>query len=238
LLPEAPVGYAWKRLDGKFTFSAYAHPSDNEFMGNRVDIPGVGNLQAKDGFLYGVDGIGMQGGGFVQGLNRQGVLDTFYIRYISGHWELDGDDVFIKDEWYYSATGEVVPSSQIGKILLAEARFAMVDEPQLTPYYSLAAPTRFEIGTKLFVPGLESFGGIFEVQDRGGAFGKDSQRFDIYVGREMEKALEWFRLGPDRSDLVVYSLVKQGEPDSRLAGSENPSIPGTQEPTQGSSNDQ
>lgn len=210
-LPKAPPGYAWKRLEGKYTFSAYVHPNEDAFMGDRLDIPGVGGVQAKEGFLYGVDGIGMQGGGFVQGINHQGVLDTFYIRYISGHWELDGKDVFIQDEWYYSETGEVVPTVLIGKILLSDARFAMDKEPHLTPYYSVAAPTRFEIGTKIYVPGLESFGGIFEVQDRGGSFGKDSQRFDIYVGREMEKALEWFRLGAMRSDLVVYILVKQGE---------------------------
>jgi hypothetical protein len=176
-------------------------------MGDLVDIPGIHGLQAKEGFLFGVDGVGMQGGGFIKRLNNDRVMTPIYIRFISGKWQLDGQDVIISDLWRYTDTEAPVDPRYITNIKLANARFAMATPPDLIPYYSVAASPRFPSGTKIFVPGLQQFGGMFEVQDCGGAFGPDSQRFDIYVGQNMSKALEFIRLGPARSDLVVYQLV-------------------------------
>jgi hypothetical protein len=205
-LPPAPPGFTWKRLEDSFTFSAYAHPSEDYYLGDLVDIPGIQNLKAKDGFLFGVDGIGMQGGGYIWRLNDAHQMAPIYISYIAGHWELDGQDVVISDQWRYRDGGNSVDLSQIANIRLADARFAMVDEPALTPDYSVAASPRFPIGTQLYVPGLAAYGGKFEVQDRGGAFGPDSQRFDIYVGKDINSALTFIRLGPARSNLPVYAL--------------------------------
>lgn len=205
-LPFAPDGYRWTLLDGRYSFSAYAHPSDDYFLGDMVDIPGIGGVKAKEGFLFGVDGIGMQGGGYVMGMNKHNKIVSMYIRYIAGEWKLDGQNVLISDQWRYKESGEQVELSRIGEIRLGDARFAIAEPPDLTPYYSVAASPRFAIGTKLFVPGLQQFGGQFEVQDRGGAFDINSQRFDIYVGQEMSEALKFIRLGPARSDLEVYVL--------------------------------
>jgi hypothetical protein len=205
-LPPAPPGFTWKRLEDSFTFSAYAHPSEDYFMGDMVDIPGIQNLKAKDGFLFGVYGIGMQGGGYIWRLNKDHQMAPIYISYIAGHWELNGENVIISDQWRYEDGGKSVDQDQIANIRLVDARFAMMDEPTLTPYYSVAASPRIPIGTQLYVPGLAAYGGKFEVQDRGGAFGPDSQRFDIYVGKDINSALEFIRLGPARSNLPVYAL--------------------------------
>ncbi|MDD5368525.1 MAG: hypothetical protein PHQ40_05535 [Anaerolineaceae bacterium] len=206
-LPPAPIGYRWERLERLYTFSAYVHALEESYRGDRLDVPGIQGVQAKEGFLYGVDGLGMQGGGFIYMMNIQGEYEKRYIRYISGHWELDGEDVIISNQWVYAKTGKAVDTKFISKILLADGRFSLANEPNLTPYYSVAASRDFKIGDKLYVPGLVSYGGIFEVQDRGGAFGPNSQRFDLFVGNDMSRALEWIRLGPARSNLVVYRLV-------------------------------
>jgi hypothetical protein len=209
--PPAPPGYEWKRLDGLFTFSAYAHPTEADYPGDLVDIPGIQGLEAKEDFLFALDGIGMQGGGYIHRVYpRQGALN-YYIKYISGHWELGNEDVIIEDEWYFARDHSPVNADQFSRIRLKEAKFSIMPDPQLIPYYSVAASTRFEIGTQIYVPGLAAYGGLFEVQDRGGAFSKDSQRFDIYVGSEMETALEWIRLDRARSNLPVYVLEKSGE---------------------------
>lgn len=148
----------------------------------------------------------MQGTGVIRRMDDHRVMQTIYIKYISGHWELDGEDVLIADYWYYAGSGEAVPADQVDEIHLVDAKFSIVPEPTLTPYFSVAASNRFDMGTWLFVPGLDSYGGIFEVQDRGGAFGLQSQRFDLYVGKEMDLALEWLRLDGKRKNLVVYTL--------------------------------
>ncbi len=205
-LPPAPTGYTWVRLEGRFSFSAYAHPSENTFMGDLVDIPGIQGLKAKDGFLYGVDGIGMQGGGYIWRLNNNRKLKPIYIRYIAGEWKLGDQKVVVSDQWRYGDTGSSVDPASIENIRLADARFAIDTPPNLTPYSSVAASPRFPLGTKLFVPGLLQYGGLFEVKDYGGAFGPDSQRFDVYVGEEMSAALNFIRIGSARMNLVVYQL--------------------------------
>jgi 3D (Asp-Asp-Asp) domain-containing protein len=205
-LPAAPAGYAWKRLNGKYTFSAYAHPSEEYYMGDLVDIPGIQGLKAKDGFLFGVDGIGMQGGGYIWRLNAERQYVPIYITYIKGDWTLGGESVTISDEWRYTESGQPVDTQQISKIRLTNARFAMVDAPKLIPNYSVAAPLRFPSGSKIYVPGLQAFGGTFEVQDCGGAFGPDSRRFDLYVGTNINDAVKFIRLNDARSNLPVYIL--------------------------------
>ncbi len=205
-LPAAPTGYTWKRLSGTFTFSAYAHPSEEYYMGDLVDIPGIQGLQAKDGFLFGVDGIGMQGGGYIWRLNAERKLMPIYITYIKGDWTLGGESVTISDEWRYTESGEPVDKNIISKIRLTNARFAMVDAPKLIPNYSIAAPLRFPSGSKIYVPGLQEFGGTFEVQDCGGAFGPDSKRFDLYVGTNINDAVKFIRLNDARANLPVFIL--------------------------------
>jgi hypothetical protein len=208
-LPPAPQGKMWQKLDGDFSFSAYAQPTEESYMGNMVYVPGAWGVMAKEGFLYGVDGIGMQGGGYIWRKGDDKKDHRLYIKYISGHWELDGRDVNITDHWYYKDNGEIVDTSLISKIRLSDdAKFSVMPDPELSPYYSVAAPSRFDLGTKIFVPGLKNYNeGVFEIQDRGGAFESDSQRFDIYVGQDLNRALEFLRLGPARSNLDVYQLV-------------------------------
>jgi hypothetical protein len=205
-LPTPPAGYAWKRLNGKYTFSAYAHPSEEYYLGDLVDIPGIQGLKAKDGFLFGVDGIGMQGGGYIWRLNAQRQYVPIYITYIKGDWTLGDESVTISDEWRYTESGEPVDTQLISKIRLTNARFAMVDAPKLIPNYSVAAPLRFPSGSKIYVPGLEAFGGTFEVQDCGGAFGPESKRFDLYVGTNINDAVKFIRLNDARSNLPVFIL--------------------------------
>ncbi len=204
--PPAPPGYSWQKLTGKFTFSAYSLADERVFAGSQMDIPGILGLQAKEDFLYSIYGVGMQGTGVIKRMDDHRTMQTIYIKYISGHWELDGEEVLIADYWYYAESGAAVPADQVSKIRLVDAKFSIVSEPKLTPYFSVAASNRFGMGTWLFVPGLDTYGGIFEVQDRGGAFGPQSQRFDLYVGKELDLALDWLRLDDLRKNLVVYVL--------------------------------
>lgn len=207
--PPAPVGMTWQKLDGGFSFSGYAQPTEEAYMGNMVYVPGAWGIMAKEGFLYGVDGIGMQGGGYIWRKGDDKQMHRMYIKYISGRWELDGRDVCITDHWYYKDTGELVDPNQVYKIRLSDdSKFSIMPDPELTPYYSVAAPSRFDLGTKIFVPGLKNYNqGIFEIQDRGGAFEATTNRFDIYVGQDLNRALELLRLGPARSNLIVYQLI-------------------------------
>ena len=208
--PPAPPGYAWKRLDGLFTFSAYVHPTEADYPGDLVEIPGIQGIKAKEDFLFAVDGIGMQGGGYIRRVEPGiGRLD-YYIKYISGHWQLGDRDVIIEDEWYFASDHAPVDPRQIQRIRLNHSKFSIMTDPKLIPFYSIAAPARFPIGAQVFVPALASYGGLFEVQDRGGAFSKDAERFDVFVGTEMEEALNWFRLDQARSNLPVYMLIKNG----------------------------
>ncbi|MCL4561433.1 MAG: hypothetical protein M1281_12545, partial [Chloroflexi bacterium] len=54
--PPAPPGYSWKKLTGKFTFSAYSLADERVFSGSQMDIPGILGLQAKEDFLYSIYG--------------------------------------------------------------------------------------------------------------------------------------------------------------------------------------
>jgi hypothetical protein len=207
LFPMPPGGFYWKRLNGLYTFSAYSHAVESDFMGNLAPIPGIKGLEAKEDFLFGVSGVGMQGSGTIWRLDDQRVLRPINLRYISGHWVLNGRDVVIEDKWYYADDQSPVARDLIRKIRLTDARFAILPEIQLTPYYSVAAPPEFDTGTQIFVPSLTNYGGLFEVQDRGGAFGPDSQRFDVYVGKKIDHALDWLAQGEARSNLVVYTLI-------------------------------
>lgn len=207
LVPHPPRGFIWKRLSGGYTFSAFSHADEQYFSGDQVEIPGILGLTAKEDFLFGVDGVGMQGSGVIWRLDANRQMQPINIRYIAGHWELDGQDVIIEDYWYYAADHRPVDAQLIPKIRLVDARFAISPGNQLIPYYSVAAPPRFDDGTLLYVPELIEYGGLFEVQDRGGAYGPNSRRFDVYVGKGMGKAVDWLRLGARRSDLAVYQLL-------------------------------
>jgi len=205
--PPTLPGYYWKPLKEKYSFSAYAIPGEEAYMGDLIDIPGIIGLQAKEEFLFSVAGIAMQGGGIIHRMDDDRVVRPLYIKYIAGSWVLDGKDVYVTDQWYYSDTGEIVPTDQISFIRIGEPRFSILPEPDLIPYYSVAASYRFPIGTKIYVPDLQGYGGIFEVDDRGGAFDQDSLRFDIFVGKNMDRALEWIRLDTARHNLDVYVLA-------------------------------
>lgn len=163
---------------GNMHMSVYYPANEDNFSGPLVRIPGLENYKARKDFLFSYTGVAMQGTGYFK---RDG--NTTMIHYEKGHWELKGQRVEISDHWYYSKTHLPVPLHLLPNIKLVDAKFALGPGKNLTDYYSLAAPPNFPIGTYVYIPDLAHLndGGLFEIQDRGGAFRENAHRFDLYA---------------------------------------------------------
>ena len=219
--PQPPIPQPLVNLDdyalvylGEFTFSAYVFADETQFGGPRVNVNGVAGQQAREDFLFGSGGVIMQG---------TGVLEDGTLIHIANPHDMRwsrGGQVIVHTEgfgWHYAGTSERTGLAGASIMNRDEAVFRLGAGRQgLEPYYSVAAPSSIEMGTLLYSPDLQPYtpyGGVFEVQDRGGAI--TGRSMDLFVGQGFANSDAWLYTPPTSTARVgaqVYQLI----PLSRL----------------------
>ena len=214
-----PPGFYLMPLPGTYSFSAYVFADENAFSGQEVSIPGINGQTAKWDFLFSSGGVVMQG---------TGMLSNGPFIHITNYDELKWADIqgrLLRLDpnmgWVVSETGEQSAIHHVWNWETATFETGPGREG-LIPYYSVAAPDNFPLGSFIYVPELAPYvghNGIFQVQDRGGLI--QGHKFDLYVGVGFANSNSWLYSPPTntaRFNLTVYVLM----PFSGTGGSCSP----------------
>ena len=197
---QPPSGHRLEYI-GDFNLSSYVFADEDEFWGTLRNIPGLNNMQAKTDFLFDRGGVVMQGTGQLS--------DGVFIHITNPnqlYWiDRQGNRIVHEGgEWKIASTGDPGVIDRIGNP--EDAIFARGKGRDLTPYYSIAAPGEFAMGSLFYIPAaaeLANNDGVFEVQDRGGAI--EGTTLDVFVGQGFANSDHWFANRPDQA--AVYKMI-------------------------------
>ncbi|MEZ4510376.1 MAG: RHS repeat-associated core domain-containing protein [Chloroflexota bacterium] len=189
---------------GNVNLSAYVFALESEFNGQLRNVPGISGIQAKDDFLFSRGGVVMQGTGVVQNTGQKTFIHITNAHQL--YWVDSAGNKIIHQsgQWVNAETGTPGQIARIGNP--QDAIFALGTGRDLTPYYSVAGPSEYEMGTLIYIPqtiSLTSTNGVFEVQDRGGAI--EGRTFDVFVGQGFANSDHWFANRPQNP--MGYMLI-------------------------------